>query len=745
MRRTPPTTNFLAATDAAFSTAAMSLRPYHRGHRRGYSGRSYAGGRDKFVTGDDHLQSVRDANSAIRQGERGSSANQTQYYQNPPHDPRPHPPPQYQNQSFNPRPHPPPQYQNQSYNPRPRPYPHRPPHFRQPNDHRRESRPLQNFRPKPQDYREWELALTPPPPHCAERFKVLSYNILADYLAMDHWKKLYYHVPSYMLDWRWRKSKIMSELGLWNADIMCFQEVDKFDELLEDLKFKGYRGIWKMRTGNPVDGCAIFWRTSRCNLLYEESIEFNKLGLRDNVAQICVLEFINQNGSLPPSLTGSRKVVVCNIHVLYNPNRGDIKLGQVRVLLDKAQAVSQLWNNSPIIICGDFNCTPKSPLYNFIAEQKLDLSGIDRNRISGQASAVIRAPWTYSPNSREKIFANGSVLAASAEGDKGVTIGQNSSLSNMQNPTSESSSSENQNSRPALDMSNQTNVQCSRESDACGGKDTQGAVDHNMVIGEVDGMKEVPNPNNIIRIPTDHINDDEILDVTPIMPSALETVQTDPTGMDSTEHISDAISTSSQESLSENSNLHDRVNEKLENFSLDDLDKADVSIGSIGEDAIDFINALHNAEEESNEGKDALSPSLISKSIFAEQTTYKPSSWTPAEIETATGNAESTFLEHPLLLKSTYTEATNSSGTRDPNGEPLVTSYNKCFLGTVDYIWRSEGLQTTRVLAPIPKHVMESSQGYPTKKWGSDHIALVSELAFLEDGTTTTTISKDVV
>ncbi|CAL5206358.1 unnamed protein product [Lathyrus oleraceus] len=756
MRRTP-TTNFLAATDASFSTAEMSSRPYHRGHGRGYSGRSYSGGRDQFVTGDDHLQSVRDANSAIRQGERRSSANQTQYYQNPPHDPRfrpplfyyqnppynAHPPPQYQNQSFNPRPHLPPQYQNQSYNPRPRPYPHQPPHFRQPYDHRREFRPPQNFRPKPQDHREWELALTPAPPHC-ERFKVLSYNILADYLAMDHWRKLYYHIPSYMLDWKWRKSKIISELGLWSADIMCFQEVDKFDELVEDLKFKGYRGIWKMRTGNPVDGCAIFWRTSRCNLLYEESIEFNKLGLRDNVAQICVLEFINQNGSLPPSLTGSRKVVVCNIHVLYNPNRGEIKLGQVRVLLDKAQAVSQLWNNSPIIICGDFNCTPKSPLYNFIAEQKLDLSGIDRNKISGQASAVIRAPWTYGPNSRERRFANGSVQATSAEGDKGVTIEQNSSLSNMQNPTSESSSSENQNSRPALDMSNQTNLQCSRESDACAGKVTQGAVDHNTVFGEVDGMKEVPNPsNNIGRIPTDHINDDEIHDVAPITPSALETVQTDPTGMGSTEHISDAISTSSQESLSENSNLHDHVNEKLENFSIDDIHKADVSSGNIGEDAIDFINALHNAEEESNEVKDDLSPSLIFKSIFAEQTTYNPSSWTSAEIETATGNAESTFLEHPLLLKSTYTEATNSSGTRDPNGEPLVTSYNKCFLGTVDYIWRSEGLQTTRVLAPIPKHVMENSQGYPTKKWGSDHIALVSELAFLEDGTTTT--CKDVV
>ncbi|KAK2399040.1 DNAse I superfamily protein [Trifolium repens] len=808
MRRTPPTIHFLAATDSAFSTATMSSRPYHRGHRRGYSGRSNSGGRGHFVTGDDHLQSVRDANLALRRGESENFANQSQFHQNPPYNLSRHPPPPfyYQNPPCNPRPHPPPQYQNPSYTPRPHPYPHphRPPHFRQPNDHRREFRPQQNIRPKAPDHREWEVALTPPPPRHSERFKVLSYNILADYLAMDHWRQLYYHVPSYMLNWQWRKSKIIFELGLWSADIMCFQEVDRFDELAEDLKFKGYRGIWKMRTGNPVDGCAIFWRTSRFNLLYEESIEFNRFGLRDNVAQICVLEIINQNGSLPPSLTGSRKVVVCNTHVLYNPNRGEIKLGQVRILLDKAQAVSQLWNNSPVIICGDFNCTPKSPLYNFIAEQKLDLSGIDRNKLSGQASAVIRSPWRYGPKSSEKRFDNGSVQATSAEGDKETTIEQNSSLSDMQNPDTESNSSENQNTGSVLDMSNKTNMHCGRESDAYAGNDTQEAGDHNKIVGEVDDMKEVPNPS-------------------------YNNVHTDPTGMGGTEHIPDAISSSYQESLSEKSNLHDHkgnkhvepdcspttlqesdlesidllnlevssntpssmtsvseafeaphsgysesssykviandqmncsstaylvdepqkptnidftLNEKLEKFSFDEIDKADVSSGNTGEDASDFINALHNAEEESNEVEDVLSPSLISKSIDAQKSTYDPSLWTPAEIEIATGNAECTFLEHPLSLKSTYTEAVDSSGTRDPNGEPLVTSYNKCFLGTVDYIWRSEGLQTTRVLAPIPKRVMESTQGYPTKKWGSDHIALVSELAFSEDGTA---ISKDVV
>ncbi|KAJ1389395.1 Endonuclease/exonuclease/phosphatase superfamily [Sesbania bispinosa] len=65
---------------------------------------------------------------------------------------------------------------------------------------------------------------------------------------------------------------------------------------------------------------------------------------------------------------GASKVVVCNIQVLYNPDRGEIKLGQIRILLDKVKVVSKLWNNAPVVICGDINCTPKSPLYNFISE-----------------------------------------------------------------------------------------------------------------------------------------------------------------------------------------------------------------------------------------------------------------------------------------------------------------------------------------------------------------------------------------
>ncbi|XVE98562.1 hypothetical protein REPUB_Repub03eG0116500 [Reevesia pubescens] len=46
-------------------------------------------------------------------------------------------------------------------------------------------------------------------------------------------------------------------------------------------------------------------------------------------------------------------------------------------------------------------------------------------------------------------------------------------------------------------------------------------------------------------------------------------------------------------------------------------------------------------------------------------------------------------------------------GTRDSHGEHLATSYNRRFLGTVDYIWCFEGLKTVRVLALISKHAMQ--------------------------------------
>ncbi|KAB5513946.1 hypothetical protein DKX38_027852 [Salix brachista] len=733
MKRTAPPVQFLAATLTADSaSASMSSRrpPQYRGSnnrnqwgRRTFSNRPY----------------TEDSNLGFLHGEANHFS------------PRPSssPPPRYyQNQQF--RQPPPPQLSDQN-------------------------RPA-----KPLDYRNWEYAKTAPP-RDSEKFIVLSYNILADYLAINHRSKLYYHIPRHMLDWEWRKRSIIFELGLWSADIMCFQEVDRFGELEEALKVRGYSGIWKMRTGNAIDGCAVFWRTSRFRLIHEESIEFNKHGLRDNVAQICVLELIRQDNTadtstLHTSSTSSNKVLICNIHVLYNPKRGDIKLGQVRMLLDRAHAVSKTWNDAPVILCGDFNCTPKvtssseflkspdlSPLYNFISEQKVDFSGIGRDKVSGQASAEIwnsrpydfgRNPNTTGIQSSDNLF-QAPLMVDCKQSDTLLNMQkQNNQHERLGDVPSVNDYSQPKHTRTVMDA---LDVSVGRELRIEERGEMQKAVEQSSTILNGEG-----------KLPVDQMGDEMNKSIPPLT-SHPEDAYSDEgeqrEGGNST-YLNQPIVNDENTDLSSSNevNILDasvrNVDDKLlEDVSLQDLNDLIPESRTIGEDQSTFLSALHGVEgslsqshypnyslkgfacdpnetqldSPNDEVLDDFPLRLDSEGAGVGKSEYDPTLWTPMEIVTATGNVDCMFVEHPLKLKSTYTQVEDCYGTRDPNGEPLVTSYNRCFFGTVDYIWYSEGLQTVKVLAPMTKRAMQWTEGFPTKKWGSDHIALASEFAFTED------------
>ncbi|KAM7459447.1 hypothetical protein LguiA_036441 [Lonicera macranthoides] len=800
MKRSPSSSSlqFIAvAVAVAASTDTlpiiMSSRPPYRGNRnqwrRGYS--SNRNRRDEYVTGDSHFR----------------SDNHTQSRPPPPFNSRP---------SFDRNSPPPPQsFSHNQHQFRPPPFYHNQQHFRPSQQQQFRPRP-----PKPLDYRNWDYAKPAPPPHC-ERFTVLSYNILADYLAINHRSKLYFHIPRHILDWEYRKRSIIFELGLWSADILCFQlkpkpalrhcwrcqeavkssvrveylfhpakseEVDRFQDLEVELKVRGYNGIWKMRTGDPVDGCAVFWRVSRFKLLHEESIEFSKLGLRDNVAQICVFESMNQTqnhnrsaSGIPGSAAGSNKVVICNIHVLYNPKRGEIKLGQ-------------------------------SPLYTFISEQKLNLSELPRDKLSGQASAEIRPQRPFSTNFRGQSSDN-SARAPTMVEDREVRQSnspldmqkQNGLDSNLENIPLISGLSEQISDRALSDepkkevrqgedvCNSETELtQCVPVSDlnAC-------TINSQSEVGSsVDQMKDEINEysftnshqEDIYLIETgfsgyasntSHVSSSEPFEDN--LQAETESVKCEnsmgynystaiPTSnilevssqgisenWSSLSNENDCASTSYGADISYKSTSIDIViDKKMEDLSLNESGEVTEENETLGEDSSTFLFELHNTNnsfpsefsqfprsdfvgcndnEASNECN--LSPQQLHspEPFYVERPAYDPSAWTPMEIETATGSSECTLMEHTLKLRSTYSEVEDPSGTRDSNGEPLVTSYNRCFLGTVDYIWCSQGLQTVRVLAPIPTHAMQWTPGFPTKKWGSDHIALVSELAFTKYAT----------
>ncbi|XP_050122300.1 carbon catabolite repressor protein 4 homolog 3-like [Malus sylvestris] len=69
----------------------------------------------------------------------------------------------------------------------------------------------------------------------------------------------------------------------------------------------------------------------------------------------------------------SRKLLIGNIHVLHNPTRGEVKLGQIHLLISRAKILSERWGNAPVVLCGDFNSTPQLKIMLF-----------DRRELSGQ-------------------------------------------------------------------------------------------------------------------------------------------------------------------------------------------------------------------------------------------------------------------------------------------------------------------------------------------------------------------------
>ncbi|KAH1080510.1 hypothetical protein J1N35_020271 [Gossypium stocksii] len=377
--------------------------------------------------------------------------------------------------------------------------------------------PTTSYDSPPEILRHWIELQQPLASH--DRFSVASYNILGDRNASKH-KDLYLNVPSNYIRWGYRKRVLCEEIMRWNPDIICMQEVDKYLDLRNTMEKAGYVGSYKRRTGDNVDGCATFWKPDKFRLLERESIEFKGFGLRDNVAQLSVFEMCRVE---------SRRLVVGNIHVLYNPSRGEVKLGQIRFLSSRAQLLSNRWGNAPVVLGGDFNSTPQSAIYKFLSTSELNVKLYNRRELSGQRSC---------------------------------------------HPSE--------------------------------------------VLG---GNRE------------------------------------------------------SRSSIS----VMDRV--------LNDC-------------------------------------------------------WTDEEVKAATGTANSHLVMHPLQLNSSYATVKGSTNTRDSNGEPLATSYHSKFLGTVDYLWYSEGVLPIKVLDTLPIDFLMRTGGLPCKKIGSDHLALVSEFAFskstIEDDNLTT-------
>lgn len=173
---------------------------------------------------------------------------------------------------------------------------------------------VQNPAPRPPQ-RPWVLMDQPvdrTKPSCM--FTTMCYNVLCDKYAT---RQLYGYCPQWALNWDYRKHSILEELKAYSADIIALQEVETeqyHDYFLRELQQEGYEGIFSPKSRaktmseferKHVDGCAIFYRTSKFSLVTEHLIEFNQLAManaegsddmlnrvmtKDNIALVALLQ-----------------------------------------------------------------------------------------------------------------------------------------------------------------------------------------------------------------------------------------------------------------------------------------------------------------------------------------------------------------------------------------------------------------------------------------------------------------------
>ncbi|XP_020483284.2 protein angel homolog 2 isoform X1 [Labrus bergylta] len=246
--------------------------------------------------------------------------------------------------------------------------------------------------------RHWEPSPSactsyPLPPGCSTAFdfSVMSYNILSQELLQDN-AYLYRHCHPGVLPWKHRLPNLLAEIQQYDADILCLQEVqeDHYENQIKPaLQALGYQCEYKKRTGSKPDGCAVIFKSSRLSLLSSNPVEYLRPGDalldRDNVGLVLLLRPNDATAAQPDP---SAFICVANTHLLYNPRRGDIKLAQLAILLAEIRRLSRRsdGSTSPVVLCGDFNSTPWSPLYSFLTTGCLDYRGMQIGMVSGQES-----------------------------------------------------------------------------------------------------------------------------------------------------------------------------------------------------------------------------------------------------------------------------------------------------------------------------------------------------------------------
>lgn len=165
-------------------------------------------------------------------------------------------------------------------------------------------------------------------------FRVLSYNVLADYnlrqeIARRKTVDPRAQAPLPLVVER-RRQQLLDEILAHGAELVCLQEVDRSsmfaDYLKGQLRLAGYDGVYANKAGTSTPlGCALFWDSTRFECVAERTLDLTDLG-RDGSSEPgneAIAALLEATAAIPGGLADvmRRTTTVANIALLRDRER----------------------------------------------------------------------------------------------------------------------------------------------------------------------------------------------------------------------------------------------------------------------------------------------------------------------------------------------------------------------------------------------------------------------------------------
>lgn len=235
------------------------------------------------------------------------------------------------------------------------------------------------------------------------QFRVVSYNLLADYYADSDFSRteLFSYCPPFALAIDYRKQLFIREIIGYHADICCLQEVDSkiFDlDLKLCLGNDGMDGVLQKK-GGTAEGVATFYHRDKFSLVQSYGFNlsenmttqpyfqelYDKIKNNEKLCERMLSLSTALQVTVLKSKENERYLIVANTHLYFHPDADHIRVLQIGFFMLYVKhiyesTISELnlsEQQISIIFCGDFNSVPECGIYKLMTEKFVPDNFID--------------------------------------------------------------------------------------------------------------------------------------------------------------------------------------------------------------------------------------------------------------------------------------------------------------------------------------------------------------------------------